>query len=215
MAFRALVVATLVAYASAGMNVDMMQMMQMMQNMKGWGNNMGGGNMAGGNMGGNMGGNLPQPQAGGCRDGKCNIPAGVDIDAYMEQQKREQKFEQEQMAAKIKAQFESVMAEVTMKKHRYAMGIMTEFTSMCACLKSSYDTYQSMFVQNARAANMTDIVDLDDYMNKLPYQAATLKEAKERIFAGMLNSMCTSLGNFMDFAEQVEQQLQILNPTQG
>jgi len=200
MAFRALVVATLVAYASAGMTVDMMQMMQMMQNMKGWGNNM------------PSGGNMPQPQTGGCANGKCDIPAGVDVGAYMEQQKREQKFEQEQMAAKIKAQFESVMAEVTMKKHRYAMGVMTEFTSMCACLKESYDVYQSMFVQNARAANMTDIVDLDVYMNKLPYQAASLKEAKEIIFGGMLNSMCTNLGTFMEFSEQVEQQLQILNP---
>merc|ERR1712032_496130 len=108
---------------------------------------------------------------------------------------------------------ESVMAEVTMKKHRYAMGVMTEFTSMCACLKESYDTYQSMFVQNARAANMTDIVDLDVYMNKLPYQAASLKEAKEIIFGGMLNSMCTSLGTFMDFAEQVSNNSRSLTPT--
>jgi len=152
-------------------------------------------------------------QSGGCKDGKCQIPANVDITAYMEQQKNEQKYEQEQMAAKIKAQFESVMAEVTMKKHRYAMGVMTEFTSMCACLKESYTIYQSMFVQNARAANMTDVIDLDVDAAKKPYEADSLKEAKERIFGGMLNSICTALGNYMTFAEQVENQLSLLNPS--
>merc|ERR1712156_23314 len=112
--------------------------------------------------------------------------------------------EQQQMAEKIKAQFEGVMAEVTMKKHRYAMGVMTEFTTMCACLKESYTIYQSMFVETARAANMTDVIDLDQEAQKMPYEAASLKEAKERIFGGMLYSICGALGTYMDFATQVE-----------
>merc|ERR1711963_762063 len=62
-----------------------------------------------------MGGNMPQP-SGGCKDGTCQVPMGVDVGEYLKQQK----------AAQIKAQFESVMKEVTMKKHKYAMGVMTE-----------------------------------------------------------------------------------------
>merc|ERR1712121_325279 len=174
------------------------------------------------NMQQQMGWNMPQmpsggnqqqmPSSGGCASGKCNIPAGVDIDAYMEQQKQDQKYEQEQMAAKIKAQFESVMNEVTMKKHRYAMGVMTEFTSMCACLGESMTIYQTMFVANAKAANMTDIIDMEEEAKKMPYEAASLKEAKERIFGGMLESICKSLGAYMTFAEEVERQLEIINP---
>merc|ERR1711963_442666 len=122
---------------------------------------------------------------GGCTGGACQVPAGVDIQTYMEQQKQAQQFEQQQMAEKIKAQFEAVMAEVTMKKHRYAM-------------------YQSMFVETARAANMTDVIDLDQEAQKMPYEAASLKEAKERIFGGMLYSICTALGTYMEFATQVE-----------
>merc|ERR1719210_953655 len=81
---------------------------------------------------------MPQP-SGGCKDGNCQVPMGVDVGEYLEQQKK---------AAQIKAQFESVMKEVTMKKHKYAMGVMTEFASMCECLGSS--TYQTMFVENAK-----------------------------------------------------------------
>merc|ERR1712223_1523463 len=91
------------------------------------------------------------PVGQGCEGGACKVPAGVDIAAYMEQQKQAQQFEQQQMAEKIKAQFEGVMAEVTMKKHRSAM-----------------------------SANMTDVIDLDQEAQKMPYEAASLKEAKER-----------------------------------
>merc|ERR1712154_463025 len=94
---------------------------------------------------------------------------------------------------KIKAQFESVMKAVTMRKHRYALSVMTEFTTMCACLKESYTIYQSMFVENAKTFNMTDIVDLDEMAQKKPYEASSAKEARELIFSGMLYALCNSL----------------------
>jgi len=188
MAFRFLVVATLVALASAGV-MDMNMMMQMMQQMQG--------------------GQHQPAQTGGCASGNCQIPQGVDLGQYMQQQKEQQQYEQQQMAEKIKAQFESVMKQVTARKHRYAMSVMTEFTSMCSCLKESYTIYQSMFVENAKRANMTDIVDLDEMAAKKPYEAASAKEARELIFSGMLYQLCTSLGEFMNFAQQVENNIQI------
>merc|ERR1711963_739406 len=144
-----------------------------------------------------MGGNMPQP-SGGCKDGNCQVPMGVDVGEYLKQQKEQQKFERQKMAAQIKAQFESVMKEVTMKKHKYAMGVMTEFTSMCQCLDSGYKTYQAMFVESARALNMTDIMDLEVWSAVKPYEAKSLKEAKERLFAGMLESICGALKKYMD-----------------
>merc|ERR1711963_698419 len=67
-----------------------------------------------------MGGNMPQP-SGGCKDGNCQVPMGVDVGEYLKQQK---------------------------EQHKYAMGVMTEFASMCECLGSSTATYQTMFVEN-------------------------------------------------------------------
>merc|ERR1711894_747680 len=110
------------------MGADAMQNMQNMQNMQ------------------------PAP-SGGCKDGNCQVPMGVDVGAYLEQQKEAQKFEQQKMAAQIKAQFDSVMKEVTMKKHKYAMGDMNQWSAV------------------------------------QPYDSKTLKEAKERLFAGMLRSI--------------------------
>jgi len=194
MAFKLLVVATLVAVASAGFDpAYMMKMMEMMKEHE-------------------KEQEMKVPVGQGCEGGACKVPAGVDIAAYMEQQKQAQQFEQQQMAEKIKAQFEGVMAEVTMKKHRYAMSVMTEFTTMCACLKESYTIYQSMFVETARAANMTDVIDLDQEAQKMPYEAASLKEAKERIFGGMLYSICGALGTYMDFATQVENNINLITP---
>merc|ERR550525_1095850 len=143
-------------------------------------------------------------QQGGCEGGKCSIPMNVDINQYMEEQRQQQQFQAQQTAAEIKAKFDAVMAEVTMKKHRYALSVMTEFTTMCSCLQDSVQIYQSMFVETARATNMTDIIDLEEEARKLPYQATSLKEAKERIFGGMLNALCQSLGQYMQFAQNVE-----------
>ena len=41
------------------------------------------------------------------------------------------------------------MAEVNAKKHKYAMGIMTEYTAMCACLDESNSVYDSVFIPSA------------------------------------------------------------------
>merc|ERR1712244_201204 len=195
MVFRVVVVAALVALASAGMDANFMNMMQMVQNQ--------------------MQQHQPAQPSGGCNPASgagCSVPQGVDLTAYMQQQKEQQQYESQQMAEKIKAQFESVMKAVTMRKHRYALSVMTEFTTMCACLKESYTIYQSMFVETARAANMTDVIDLDQEAQKMPYEAASLKEAKERIFGGMLYSICTALGTYMDFATQVENNINLLQP---
>merc|ERR1712154_612856 len=120
MAFKLLVVATLVAIASAGMDPKyMMQMMEMMNSME-------------------KEKEMKVPVGnGGCTGGACQVPAGVDIQTYMEQQKQAQ---------------------------------------------------------------------------KMPYEAASLKEAKERIFGGMLYSICTALGTYMDFATQVENNINLLQP---
>merc|ERR1712066_14987 len=194
MAFRALVVATLVAYASAGMDAGYMQIM--MQNMMNMGQQQasGGGNPATGH--------------------GCTIPQGQDAGAWMQQQKQQQQYEQQQMAEKIKAQFETVMKEVTMKKHKYAMHVMTEFTTMCACLEQSYTIYQSMFVDNAKKANLTGVMDLNEWAAKKPYDAKNLHEARELIFGGMLYSICTELGKYMTFAQQVEQNIPIYRTNQ-
>jgi len=190
MAFKIIVVAAMLALANAG-NIDMNMMKMMMENMA-----------------------APAPAAGNCANGNCQLPANVDVNSYIEQQKEAQKFEQQQMSAQIKAKFDAVMVEVTMKKHRYALSVMTEFTSMCACMQSSYDIYQSMFVESARIANMTDIIDMEVESQKMPYEATSMKEAKERIFGGMLYSICTALGTYMEFAQQVEQAITNLQ-TQG
>ncbi|GFS08597.1 hypothetical protein ElyMa_001278300 [Elysia marginata] len=143
MAFRAVVVAAVVALVSAGMDPGYMNMMgggmMNMQQMM----NMGG-------MGGHNGGN-----GNDCNHGQggagCAIPQGVDMAAYLQQQAEQQQYETQQMAERIKAQFEQVMKDATMKKHRYAMSVMTEFTSMCACASQSLTIYQSMFVENAKS----------------------------------------------------------------
>merc|ERR1719422_2156592 len=102
MVFKFVLAAAVVALAAAGFDPKFMNMMaDAMQNQ-------------------------PAP-SGGCKDGNCQVPMGVDVGAYLAQQKEAQKFEQQKMAAQIKAQFDSVMKEVTMKKHKYAMGVMTEF----------------------------------------------------------------------------------------
>lgn len=127
---------------------------------------------------------------------------------YLQQQMQQQQYETKEMAEKIRAQFESVMKEVTMRKHQYAMNVMTEFTSLCACTESSLQIYQTMFVENAKALNLTNFVDYAD-KNYMPYQAKNLKEARELIFSGMFYSLCTAVGQFMEFAQQVENSIPI------
>lgn len=200
MAFQAIVVASLLALASAGMPAGMMNMnqQQMMQQMQGMMGQMNQGHSSGGHSSG-----------GGCANGNCmdSIPKGVDLAQYMQQQKEQQAYESQQMAEKIKARFEAIMYQVTTRKHRYAMSLMTEFVSMCSCAESSYNIYQTMFVNNAKLINMTDVVDLNDWAKMKPYEAKNSMEAKEMIFAGTLNSMCTEMAKYMDFVTLVEQEV--------
>jgi len=190
MAFKAFLIAAIVAVASAGMSMDMVEMMNAYNKVKESEHHV-------------------IPRVGDCKDGRCAIPEGVDVGNYIQTQKEEMKFKQERLNADIKAQFETVMSEVREKKHKYAMGIMTEYTAMCACLEDSSNIYDAVFVPSAAAANMTDVIALP-LPNEMPYEADSLKEAKSRIFAGLLRSTCAALKTYMTFAEQVEQQLQIL-----
>jgi len=201
MVFRAVVVATFVALVSAGMDANYMNMMAQMMHgmMNGGGMQQGGGGGGGGQSGG------------GCdpsRPGGCQIPQGVDVGEYLKQQQEAQAYETQQMAEKMKAQFEQVMREVTMKKHRYAMSVMTEFTSMCACAQQSVTIYQTMFVESAKTLNLTDVVDLNQ-VNMEPQNAKSAKEARELIFAGMVKALCESLGSYMAFAQEVENNIPI------
>jgi len=150
------------------------------------------------------------PRTGDCKDGRCSIPQGVDVGSYIQSQKDEMKYKQEKMNADIKAQFESVMAEVTMKRHKYAMGIMTEYAAMCSCIDESNSLYDSQFLPGGAAANLTDVIAMP-LPSALPYDANTLKEAKLRIFAGLLRSSCNYLKTYMSFANQVEGQIAVLN----
>merc|ERR1711860_69504 len=164
----------------------------------------------------NNNGQQPAPSqqpavTGGCASGNCQVPAGVDVGAYLQRQKQQQSFQQQQMAAKIKAQFDSIMSKVTERKHRYAMGVMTEFATMCGCMETGLQTYQTMFVQNAKALNMTDVYDWNAKLTMKPYEAATLKDAKETMFGSLVKALCEKIGTYMTFAEQVEQQIAILN----
>jgi len=197
-----------VAFASAGFDANFMNMMmQVMQNHN------------------NNGGQQPNPSAptpsaqpavsGGCASGNCQVPAGVDVGAYLQQQKQQQTFQQQQMAAKIKAQFDSIMAKVTERKHRYAMGVMTEFATMCGCMDQGLTTYQNMFVNNAKVLNMTDVYDWDAKLNMKPYEATSLKDAKEIVFGSLVKVLCEKLGNYMQFSEQVEQQITLLQQAVG
>jgi len=149
----------------------------------------------------NMGGHQP---TGGCQGGNCPLPQGVDIPAYIQEQREQQRYENEKMAEKIKAQFEGIMKSVTEKKHKYVMYLMTEFVSICACAQSSYNIYNAMFVANAQALNMTNVDTLDDWSDLKPYEAKSTKEAHEIIFAGTLYNMCTDMAVYMEFVTRVE-----------
>merc|ERR1711936_1339643 len=131
-------------------------------------------------------------------------PTGVDIPAYIQEQKEQQRYESEKMAEKIKAQFEGIMKSVADKKHKYVMYTMTEFVSICACAQSSYNIYNAMFVANAQALNLTNVDTLDDWSDLKPYEAKSTKEAKEVIFAGTLYYMCTYMAGYMEFVTKVE-----------
>ena len=59
-----------------------------------------------------------------------------------------------------------------------------------------------------QALNLTDVVDMDD--NRRPYEAKSAMEARELIFGGILTTMCTALGEYMNFVQSIENNLQVL-----
>lgn len=130
----------------------------------------------------------------------------MDMEAYLEQQMQQQQFETQAMAERIRAQFEGLVKNVTMKKQRYAMTLVTEYVSFCECGSSATQVYNALFIQNARNLNLTDSIDMYD-TSKQPYQAQNEEEARMLIFGGLVKAMCESATAFLTFADQVNQRI--------
>lgn len=132
----------------------------------------------------------------------CEIPMGSDnIQEYLEQQMQQQQYETQQMAERIRAQFEEMVKDVTMKKHRYVMSMVAEYVSFCECARSSTIIY-STYLDTARSLNLTDGIEIWD-ANRQPYQAKDEEDARALIFGGLVKTMCEAAGEFNVFAEQV------------
>merc|ERR1712154_1513 len=101
---------------------------------------------------------MPTQQSTGCghNEEPCPMPM-MDTAEYLEQQMQAQQYETQQMAEKVKAQFQAMVYEATMKKYRYVMSLVTEYIAFCQCAASSPRTYNTVFVDSARRLNMTDI----------------------------------------------------------
>ena len=82
MAFKAFLIAALVAVASAGMSYEYMQMMDAYNKMQEQQHVI--------------------PREGDCKNGKCAIPQGVDVGAYIQSQKDEMRYKEEKLNADIK-----------------------------------------------------------------------------------------------------------------
>ncbi|XP_076451250.1 uncharacterized protein LOC143287192 [Babylonia areolata] len=158
-----------------------------------------------------MGGQQMQmvPAGNGCNQGTegCAIPdMGVEnMEEYLEQQMEQQQYETQAMADRIKAQFEGLVKNVSAKKTRFAMSIVTEFISMCECGRSSNAIYSSVFLESAKSLNLTDTMDMTD--DRLPYQAKSEKEARELVFMGLIKAICEAAGTYLTFADQVNQRI--------
>merc|ERR1711963_582468 len=97
-----------------------------------------------------MQGMMPQQQGmmmvqagnGGCsesessEEGGCEIPMGntiENVEEYLDQQMQQQQYATQQMAEKVKAQFQAMVQVAMMKKYRYVMSLVTEYISFCQC----------------------------------------------------------------------------------
>jgi len=196
MALLLIVIAALVACSNAGMIHDMYPQQQMMMQ--------------------------PQQQMmmvpmgnGGCQqNAQGQIPAGCEIpmqnvdnmEEYLEQQMQQQQYETQQMAEQVKAQFEAMVAEVNMKKHRYVMSLVTEYVSFCTCAGSDQAITQALFVDNAKKLNITDGIEIWD-SNRQPYEAKNEEDARALIFGGLVKTMCESASAYMTFAQQVQNRI--------
>jgi len=183
-----LVLAAAVASANAGL---MQQMMPMQQQQ-----------MQGGQQMVRMGNGGCQQDQNGMMPAGCEIPMGADnIQEYLEQQMEQQQYETQQMAERIKAQFEDMVKEVTVKKHRYVMSMVAEFVSFCECARSSTIIYSS-YLDTARSLNLTEGIEIWD-ANRQPFQAVNEEDARALIFGGLVKTMCETAGTYNAFAEQV------------
>jgi len=184
MALLLVVMAALVACSNAGM-MHMMQPQQMM--------------MPVGNGGCNEG------HGGGC---EIPMPTVENVEEYLEKQMEQQQYETKQMAEKVKAEFQAMVYEAMMKKYRYVMSLITEFIGFCQCADVGTQTYQAVFVENARKLNLTDHIDIyDSTKMKRPYEAKDEEEARELIFGELVKTMCESGSNFITFASQVQNRI--------
>jgi len=188
MAFRLVFIAALVAVASAGVSWELLEMMAKLQNQ-----------------------HQPEPpkaepeKPSPCSHGQCQIPEGQDVGAYIEQQKQEQKFKSEQMAAQIKEKFEKVMGEVAEKRAAYGIGVMIEIKEICNCMVHNSDLLKANFLESE-----SPLSGVSKYLGKEPKDSGSLAEARKIIFVNMVKKMCDGLLNFSDRMASVEDEIKKL-----
>jgi len=207
MALLLVTLAALVACSQAGMQHMQMNNGMMMQGMMP-----------------NQGMMMVQAGNGGCGHGEqedgnggCEIPMGntiENVEEYLEQQMQQQQYETQQMAEKVKAQFQSMVYDAMMKKYRYVMSLVTEYISFCTCADVSTQTYQAVFVESARRLNMTDYIEVWD-ANRQPYQAKNEEDARALVFGNLVKTICTSGGQFLEAAARVQARVEQIRAAQG
>jgi|ERR1711963_12005 len=178
-----------------------------------------------------MQGMMPQQQGmmmvqagnGGCsesessEEGGCEIPMGntiENVEEYLDQQMQQQQYATQQMAEKVKAQFQAMVQDAMMKKYRYVMSLVTEYISFCQCADVSTQTYNAVFVESARRLNMTDYIQVWD-ANRLPYQAKNEEDARALVFGNLVKTICTSGGQFLEAAARVTARVEQIRQAQG
>jgi len=167
---------------------------------------------------------MVQAGNGGCsedskEDGKggCEIPMGntiENVEEYLDQQMQQQQYATQQMAEKVKAQFQAMVQDAMMKKYRYVMSLVTEYISFCQCADVSTQTYNAVFVESARRLNMTDYIQVWD-ANRLPYQAKNEEDARALVFGNLVKTICTSGGQFLEAAARVTARVEQIRQAQG
>ena len=55
-----------------------------------------------------------------------------------------------------------MVKDVTAKKHRYVMSLVTEYIGFCECARSGTEIYKAIFVEQAKALNITEGIEIWD-----------------------------------------------------
>ena len=55
-----------------------------------------------------------------------------------------------------------MVKDVTAKKHRYVMSLVAEYVGLCECARSGTEIYQALFVEQAKALNITEGIEIWD-----------------------------------------------------